>query len=45
MVQVRGETSNQLFQVLGEWNAILQGSPLYVPSLEVGNNALNPKGL
>lgn len=45
MVQVRGETSNRLFQVLGEWNAILQGSPLYVANLQVDSKMLNPHGL
>ncbi len=45
MVQVRGETSNRLFQVLGEWNAILQGSPLYVANLRVDSKMLNPQGL
>ncbi len=45
MAQVRGETSNRLFQTLGEWNAILQGSPLYVANLEVDSKMLNPHGL
>jgi len=45
MVQVRGETSNRLFQTLGEWNAILQSSPLYVANLEVDSKMLNPHGL
>lgn len=45
MVQLRGETSNRLFQVLGEWNAILQGSPLYVTSRQIESKALNQQGL
>lgn len=45
MVQLRGETSNRLFQVLGEWNAILQGSPLYVTSPQIESKALNQQGL
>ncbi len=33
MVQVRGESSNRLFQVLEEWNAVLQSTSLYtIPS-------------
>ena len=37
MVQVRGETSNRLFQVLEEWNTILQGSSLYLNPPLVGS--------
>jgi hypothetical protein len=36
MVQVTGESSNRLFQVLEEWNAILQGSSLYALPSQVG---------
>lgn len=45
MVRVRLETSNQLFQVLGDWNAILQGSSLFLPSPESDSKMLNPHGL
>lgn len=44
MVQLPRETSNRLFQVLGEWNAILHGSPLYVTSPQIESNALNQQG-
>ena len=37
LVDVQGETSNRLFQVLEEWNAILQGASLYLNPLQIGS--------